>query len=131
MLLRKVVSVLFGLYGLLALAQPAPNQITNADIGKMLKAGVDQKIVKWVIDNSDGKMLDATPGAIQTLKAAGGSQAVVNAVSAKAAKGKKVPVSALMARRTATHSTKITHAFATVAALRKPATSARAAKQSQ
>src|SRR6266446_6918706 len=96
MLLRKVVSVLFGLYGLLALAQPAPNQITNADIGKMLKAGVDQKIVKWVIDNSDGKMLDATPGVIQALKAAGVSQAVVNAVSAKGAKGKKVPVSTLI-----------------------------------
>jgi hypothetical protein len=129
MLLRKVVSVLFGLYGLLALAQQAPNQVTNADIGKMLKAGVDQKIVKWVIDNSDGRMLDATPGAIKALKAAGGSQAVLDAVSAKAAKAKKVPVSAMIARRKTTHSTKITHASATVAALRKPATAARTAKQ--
>jgi hypothetical protein len=131
MLLRRVVFVLFGLYGLLALAQPAPNQVTNADIGKMLKAGVDQKIVKWVIDNSDGRTLDAAPGAIQGLKAAGASQTVLDAVSAKATKAKKAPapVSAATTLKSATHSTKISHATATVAALRKPATSSRTAKQ--
>lgn len=130
MLFRKVVPLLFGLCGFLASAQNS-NQVTNADISKMLKAGVDQKVVKWVIDNSDGKMLDAAPAAIQALKAAGASQPVLDAVSAKVAKAKKAPApaSAITARKTAVHSTKITHATATVAALRNPATSARTLKQ--
>jgi hypothetical protein len=129
MVCRKAVAVLFGLCAILAVAQQAPNQATNADIGKMLRAGVDQKVVKWVIDNSDGKTLDSSPAAIQALKTAGGSAAVLDAVAVKAAKAKKAPVSAMMARRPATHSTRITHAAATVAALRKPATSVRTAKQ--
>ena len=61
------------LFGTAALAQQGGNQISNADIAKMLKAGVELNTVKWVIDNSTGK-LDATPAALQKLKAAGASQ---------------------------------------------------------
>ena len=86
MILRIATIMFFGFGAIVALAQPASNQVSNADIAKMLKAGVDQKIVKWVIENSDGKNLDASPTAIQALKAAGASRSLLDAVSSKSKK---------------------------------------------
>jgi hypothetical protein len=126
MLLRIATIVFLGLCGIVAFAQPASNQVTNADVTKMLKAGVDQRLVKWVIENSDGKMLDASPKAIQALKAAGGSQAILDAVSAKT---KKAPLAAATAAPKKIHSAKIKHGAAVGAALRNPTTSARTEKQ--
>jgi len=126
MLLRITTIVFFGMCGIAAFAQPASNQVTNADISKMLKAGVDQRLVKWVIENSDGRMLDTSPTAIQALKAAGGSQAILDAVSAKA---KKAPVAAATAASKKMHSLRMKHGAAAGAALRNPTTSARAEKQ--
>jgi len=72
MLLRIAAMVLlYSLCAVIALPQSVSNQVTNADIAKMLKAGVDPKVVKWVIENSDGKALDASLGALQALKGAG------------------------------------------------------------
>jgi hypothetical protein len=125
MVLRIATIVFLGLCGILAFAQPASNQVTNADITKMLKAGVDQRLVKWVIESSDGRMLDASPKEIQALKAAGGSQAILDAVSAKT---KKAPLAAAAAPKKM-HSAKIEHGAAVGAALRNPRTSARTEKQ--
>src|SRR6266852_6817225 len=126
MVLRMATIVFLGWCGIMAFAQPAPNQVTNAEIVKMLKAGVDQRLVKWVIENSDGKMLDVSPTAIQALKAAGGSQAILDAVSAKT---KKAPHAAATAAPKKMHSAKIKHGAAVGAALRNPTTSARTEKQ--
>jgi hypothetical protein len=70
-----------------AFPQQASNPVSNDDISKMLKAGVDPKVIKWVVDNSDGKLLDGSPPAIQKLKAAGAPQAILNAISTKARRG--------------------------------------------
>jgi hypothetical protein len=121
MVLRIVTIVFFGLCGIVVFAQPVSNQVTNADISKMLKAGVDQRLV-----NSDGKMLDASPKAIQALKAAGGSQAILDAVSAKT---KKAPLAAATAAPKKMHSARIKHGAAVGSALRNPTTSARTEKQ--
>jgi hypothetical protein len=126
MVLRMATIVFFGLCGTMAFSQSAPNQVTNADITKMLKAGVDQRLVKWVVENSDRKMLDPSPKAIQALKAAGGSQAILDAVSAKS---KKAPLAAAAAASKKMHPVKIKHGAAVGAALRNPTTSAKAEKQ--
>ena len=103
-----------------ALAQTG-NKASNAEIVKMLKAGVDQATVEWVIDNSTAK-LDASPAALQTLKAAGASQAILDAVKAKAAKTTAAHVT------TPAHSKKIKHGAAVGALLTNPTTSATTAK---
>src|SRR5258705_6430664 len=80
------------LFAMAALAQQGGTQISNADIVKMLKAGVEQNTVKWVIDNSTGK-LDATPAALQKLKAAGASQAILEAGASKTTNSQQAPAS--------------------------------------
>ena len=129
MIVRISIMLIYVLYGILALAQSSSNQITNADITKMLKAGVDQKLVKWVVDNSDGTALDSSPSAIQSLKAAGASQQVLDAVSKKSAKTKAVPSAALTARERVVHPTKVTHAASTVARLKDPKSASRTASE--
>jgi hypothetical protein len=126
MLKRIVRIVILGIGSVVVMAQQTPNQVTNADITKMLKAGVDQKTITWVIENSDGTALDSSPAAIQALKAAGASKATLSAVTAKA-KG-PAPGAAAVAPK-ATHSTKVQHGSSTVAALRNPTTAARTEKQ--
>ncbi len=106
------------LWGAAAAAQG--NQVTNSEIVKMLKAGVDQNTVKWVIEGSSSK-LDASPAA---LAAAGASKAVLDAVAAKAK-----PEAASAARHAAKHSMKLKHGASAGAALRNPATSATFAKR--
>ena len=69
MLRRILVIVTLVFCGVAALGQTG-SKVTNADIVKMLKAGVDQNTIKWVIENSTGK-LDASPSALQALKTAG------------------------------------------------------------
>ena len=34
----------------LAMAQPAPNQVSNADIIKMVKAGIDPNTIVWAMN---------------------------------------------------------------------------------
>ncbi len=126
MVLRMATIVFLGWCGIMAFAQPAPNQVTNAEIVKMLKAGVDQRLVKWVIENSDGKMLDVSPTAIQALKAAGGTQSILDAVSAKAQKARFAAATAVPKKM---HSARIKHGAAVGAALHNPTTSARTEKQ--
>ena len=68
---RIFALVVLAFCGIATLAQTG-SQVTNAEIIKMLKAGVDQNTVKWVIENSTTK-LDGSPEALQKLKAAGAS----------------------------------------------------------
>jgi hypothetical protein len=120
MILRIAAMASFRLCAVVAFAQTAPIQLSNADIVKMLKAQVDEKIVKAVIENSDGKMLDASPTAIQALKTAGGSKAVLDAVTAQAAKAKNRPLTATMAKKGRPHPTKVGHATETIKRLTDP-----------
>ena len=110
--------------GTLATAQPAPNQVSNADIVKMVKAGIAPNTIVWVIANSDGTKLDGSPAGLNALKAAGSPQAVLEAVTARA----KKPV-AMTAAHTAPkakrHPTSVTHGAGVGNALRNPATAAR------
>ena len=55
MILRMSVSIIYALCVALTFPQSTSNEVTNGDIAKMLKAGVDQKVLKWVVDNSDGR----------------------------------------------------------------------------
>jgi hypothetical protein len=126
----RVASIIMGvLCGVLALAQSTSNQVTNADIAKMLKAGVDQKVVKWVVENSDGTKLDSSPAAIQALRAAGASPVVLDALSKKAGKTKNAPAAALTARKRTVHPTKVTHAASTVKRLSDPKSASRTASE--
>src|ERR1700757_2995133 len=100
------------------LAAAQGSQVTNADIVKMLKAGVDQSTVKWVIEGSTAK-LDASPAALATLKAAGANKMVLDAVTAKAK-----PQAAGAAGHAAKHTTKVKHGASAGNLLRNPATSA-------
>lgn len=134
MLRRTLLTALLGMCILSGFAQPGPNQATNADIVKMLKAGVDPTTIQWVIANSDGKLLDASPAALKALKAAGGSQAILDAVSAKAKKARltstgpgATPVAGTAMRRA--HPKTIHHGASVGAALRNPGTSLRTSKQ--
>ncbi len=115
------------LFGMAALAQQGGKQISNADIVKMLKAGVVQNTVKWVIDNSTGK-LDATPAALQKLKAAGASQAILDAVTSKSTIAHHAAAAA-HAPKTAKHSTKIKHGASAGSMLTNPATASSFAKK--
>lgn len=127
-MLKQIVRItLLGICGLVVLAQQAPNQVTNADINKMLRAGVDQRTVRWVIENSDGKTLDGSPAAIQALKAAGASQSTLNAVAAKAKAG-PATIASTPAKKTTQPKT-VKHSTSVIAALRNPTTAARAENQ--
>jgi len=125
MILRISISIVYALCVALTFAQSTSNEVTNGDIAKMLKAGVDQKVVKWVVDNSDGTRLDSRPAAIQALKAAGASQSVLDAVSRKAAKTRNVP----SARQRGAHPAKVTHAASTVKRLKDPNSASRTASE--
>jgi hypothetical protein len=125
MILRISISIIYALCVALTFAQSTSNEVTNGDIAKMLKAGVDQKVVKWVVDNSNGTRLDSRPVAIQALKAAGASQFVLDAVSRKAAKTRNVP----SARQRAAHPAKVTHAASTVKRLKDPNSASRTASE--
>ena len=115
------------LFGMAAMAQQGGNQISNADIVKMLKAGVEQNTVKWVIDNSTGK-LDAAPAALQKLKAAGASQTILDAVTSKSTIAHHAAAAA-HAPKTAKHSTKIQHGASAGSLLTNPATASSFAKK--
>jgi len=125
MILRMSIPIIYALGVSLTFAQSTSNEVTNGDIAKMLKAGVDQKVVKWVVDNSDGTKLDSRPAAIQALKAAGASQSVLDAVSRKAAKTRNVPA----ARQRGAHPAKVTHAASTVKHLKDPNSASRTASE--
>ena len=127
MILRISVTIVCALCAVIAIAQTS-NQVTNADIVKMLKAGVDQKVVKWVVSNSDGTTLDSSPAALQSLKSAGASQSVLDAVSRKAAK-KTTSGAAPAAKKRAVHPAKVTHAASTVKRLKDPNSASRTASE--
>ena len=122
-------TVIYALFGLLAFAQSSSNQVTDADVAKMLKAGVDQKVVKWVVENSDGTRLDASAAALQALKTAGASQPLLDAVSRKAVKPKTLPGTALTTRERGIHPAKVTHAASTVKRLKDPNSASRTAAE--
>jgi len=48
--------VFLGWCGIMAFAQPAPNQVTNAEIVKMLKAGVDKPEAVRRLAKADGNV---------------------------------------------------------------------------
>ena len=121
---RIFALVVLAFCGIATLAQTG-SQVTNAEIIKMLKAGVDQNTVKWVIENSTTK-LDGSPEALQKLKAAGASQAILDAVSAKSTSAH--PAAAGHAPK-AKHSTKIKHGASAGSLLTNPATATAFAKK--
>ena len=129
MKLRLASLVLVAVFTIIASAQ---NQATNADIAKMLKAGVDQNVIKWVIDNSNAASLDASASALQKLKTAGASQAILDAVSAKARSPHPATTVATTAK-TKPHTAKLHHGSSIGRSLRSTdsATSSRAEKQAE
>lgn len=129
MLRRISITLICALCGLLSFAQSPSNQVTNADIAKMLKAGVDQKVVKWVVENGEGTKLDSSPAAIQALKAAGASQAVLDAISRKAGKAKNAASAARLPTARAVHPKQVTHATSTVKRLNDPKSASRTASE--
>jgi len=128
MFYRLLLLGALGLGASFSLAQDTANQVTTADLTKMLKAGVDQKTIKWVIENSDGKQLDGSTAGLQSLKNAGASQAILDEVTAKTKKPHAAGAAAAPAR-TARHTTKLKHGSAVGSALRNPATSASTMKK--
>ena len=114
--------------GKLATAQPAPNQVSNAEIIKMVKAGIDPDTIVWVIANSDGTKLDGSPAGLKALKAAGSPQAVLDAVTARTKKPAAV-TAARTAPKTKRHPTSVTHGAGVGNALRNPTTTARTLNQ--
>ncbi|HET7108647.1 MAG TPA: hypothetical protein VFI38_17670 [Candidatus Acidoferrum sp.] len=128
MLYRLLLLGALGLFASFSLAQDNANQLTTADVTKMLKAGVDQKTIKWVIESSDGKQLDGSAAGLQALKKAGASQAILDAVTTKTKKPIAVTAAAAPAR-TARHTTKLKHGASAGSALRNPATLASTLKK--
>jgi hypothetical protein len=74
-----------------AIAQPAPQEITNADVTSMVKAGIGDQTIILAIQHGPVKF-DTSPQALITLKGAGVSDQVLNAILASAnGKGNAMP----------------------------------------
>jgi hypothetical protein len=124
---RRAAAIgLLALWGIAMHAQAAGNRVTDSDLVKMLKAGVDEQTIQWVIVNSNGKMLDASPAAMQSLKAAGASEKILDAVAAKAQVGH--PAVGLTNPITA-HTTKMQHGASVGSELLDPTLSAVTARR--
>jgi hypothetical protein len=129
-MLRRLLQLAFSIAvcGTLAMAQPAPNQVSNAEIIKMVRAGIDPNTIVWVIANSDGTKLDGSQAGLKALKAAGSPQAVLDAVTARTKKPAAM-TAARTAPKTKRHPTSVTHGAGVGNALRNPATTARTLNQ--